>query len=262
MNRFINFGGLPNISPIGLVKRMRVQISLRMLLFIGILGVLCCGMTACGLSSENLSEDNNSSMLETDCKPTDSPVNEAPNILNRYESILKDNASYFSVENGENMTLAQSLELSEVENLQITQFALVDFDHDQIPELILKKALDETDVFGYEVLHEYGEDIYGYSFTYRNFADLKIDGTFVVSSSAYDYGIGKLEFSEDAASIQRIAESETLLNEDGTESVSYAIDGETVPEEDFFQMLEQQDTKKPVVWNNADDASKVLLGDT
>ena len=262
MNRFIDFHGLSNILPIDLAKRMRVQISPRILLLIGILGVSCCCMTACGLSEKNLPEDNSTPTLETNCKPTDSPVNEAPDILNRYESILKGNASYFSVDNGENVTLAQSLESSGVENLQIVQFALVVFDHDQIPERILKKALDEIDVFGYEVLHEYGEEIYGYSFTYRNFADLKMDGTFVVSSSAYDYGIGRLEFSEDAASIQRAAESETLLNEDGTESVSYTIDGESVSEEDFFRMLEQQDAKKSVAWNDSEDISKVLLWDT
>mgnify|MGYP000070851880 CR=1 FL=1 len=249
MNQFLNCCGLTNIPLTGLVRKMSSR-SLRMLLFNALLGVLCCGMTACGLMSESLSEGNNSQIPENNCSSTDSSVDGILNILNKYESILANNESYFSVENGESMTLAQLLELSQEENLQISQFALIDFDYDQIPELILKKTISESDVFGYEVLHQYGEDIYGYSFTYRTFADLKIDGTFVVSSSAYDYGIGKLEFLGDTVSIQRVAECKTLLNEDGTESENYTINGESVPECSFFNILEKQDIKKSIIWSD------------
>lgn len=261
MKRFINFNGLSNLFPICLTQKTLVQTLYRVLLFIVILGVLCCGITACGLKEEHLPEDNNGTTFENNYEPTSSPVNETPDVLTRYESILTNNASYFSVENGKDMTLMQSLELSGMENLQISQFALVDFDHDQIPELILQKSLDETNVYGYEVLHQNGEQIYGFSFTYRSFADLKTDGTFMVSSSAYDYGIAKLEFSEDTASIQRIANSETLLNEDGTESTSYTIAGKSVSEKEYLQIIEQQDAKKSIVWNDAKDISKVLLWD-
>lgn len=261
MNQFFNFCGLTDIPLTGLVRKISSRISLRVLLFVALLGVFCCGITACGLRSGSPSEGNDSQILENDFSSTDSPADETLNIYQKYKSILADNESYFSVENGESMTLAQSLELSEEENLYVSQFALVDFDHDQIPELILEKTIGESNVFGYEVLRQNGEDIYGYSFTYRSFTDLKIDGTFAVSSSAYDYGIGELEFSGDTATVRRIAESETLLNEDGTEDVSYAIDGKTVSEEDFSNMLEQQDAKKPIVWNNVDDAAKVLLRD-
>lgn len=261
MKRMIGFHALSNLSSIGLAQKALLRAPCRAVLFVCILGALCFGMTACGWNGDKLPENHNSPALETDYKPTNSPVNGTPDILARYESILTNNASYHSVDNGKDITLAQSLELSGEENLQLSQFALVDFDHDQIPELILQKSLDETNVYGYEVLHQNGEQIYGFSFTYRSFADLKTDGTFMVSSSAYDYGIAALEFSEDTVSIQRIAESETLLGEDGTESESYTISGEFVSEEAYLQMLEQQDAKEPVIWNHAEDASKVLLGD-
>jgi len=78
-----------------------------------------------------------------------------------------------------------------INDLNIRQFALVDMDGDSIPELVLNDT-SNGDSF---VLVPDGAGVYGKKYSYRAMKNLKKDGTFDWSNSAFDSGTGRLHLS-------------------------------------------------------------------
>jgi len=80
-----------------------------------------------------------------------------------------------------------------INDLNIRQFALVDMDGDNIPELVLHDT-SNGDTF---VLQFNGSNgaVYGKKYSYRAMKNLKKDGTFDWSNSAFDSGTGRLHLS-------------------------------------------------------------------
>jgi len=80
-----------------------------------------------------------------------------------------------------------------INDFNIRQFALVDMDGDNIPEFILNDT-SNGDTFVLEFNGSNGA-VYGKKYSYRAMNNLKKDGTFNWSNSAFDSGAGRLRLS-------------------------------------------------------------------
>ena len=93
-------------------------------------------------------------------------------------------------------------------DLDIVEFALVDMDGNGIPELVLN--LDLKIDGSTCVLRYYENVVYGYEFGFRAMNSLKRNGSFRCSNSAFDSGIGRLQFS--GTNEKTIGVAETVYN--------------------------------------------------
>lgn len=78
------------------------------------------------------------------------------------------------------------------------RFAVLDLDGDGEEEVILWIVVNDALDYGFEILRYQEGTVCGYTLGYREFMQLKSDGTFIYSGGYADWGIAKLRFSEDA----------------------------------------------------------------
>lgn len=76
----------------------------------------------------------------------------------------------------------------------ITRTAAVDLDGDGVKELLLGITVNDSDDYGTLVLHDYGKNVVGHLFSYRQLYDVKEDGSFRRSGSASESGPARLAF--------------------------------------------------------------------
>lgn len=133
--------------------------------------------------------------------------------------------------------------------LSVMKYSVIDLDGDSHSETVLWLAKGTYEYYGFLILHENGDSVYGYELTYRAFYELKEDGTFSFSAGASDHGIGKIEFTNDTYSIKKIAycESDYL-----SQKVSYYIENEAVSQEEFEQYITEHDQKQNTEWHEVE----------
>jgi len=169
--------------------------------------------------------------------------------LNQFKSVLFDGGEYFSTDYKKTMDIEQQLTLPDKDSpMYISKFAVVDLDSDGMPEIILQVSISEQDVNEYDVLHFINGLVYGYSFTYREFQNLKTDGTFFVTDSANDYGFGLMSFTKSTSTVDRIASCETKFDTDDNGVDSYFINNKSVTEEEFLTVVTEQKNKTDAIW--------------
>ena len=181
--------------------------------------------------------------------PTVSPAPTAAQPGAGYASVLLEEAPFFDMDSQGETTLAALLEelSGGWTQVEVSRFAVVDLDGGG-PEVLLWLAAGSDPDYGFEVLREAEGRVLGYSFTYRNFGELKADGSFWVSGGASDYGVGVLRFAEDAWSIQRTASCVSTVGENGEEVLTYFVDGAAAEEETFQAVCQAQEEKEDALW--------------
>lgn len=102
--------------------------------------------------------------------------------------------------------------------------------------------------YGFEILRYQDGAVYGYTLPYREFIDLKTDGTFIFSGGAADSGIGKLEFSKDGFTVDKLYYSISQYNSNNELVVQYFANGTPCSEEDFNNAMSLQEEKANVSW--------------
>lgn len=75
----------------------------------------------------------------------------------------------------------------------ITKVAVVDLDGDGIREVLFWLTVNDSTDYGTLILHDYGKNVVGHLFTYRQLYNLKEDGSFWRSGSDYE-GPSRLAF--------------------------------------------------------------------
>lgn len=130
----------------------------------------------------------------------------------------------------------------------VSKFAAADLSGDGENELVLWIQINGVSDYGFEILRYQEDAVYGYTLPYRAFMEPKTDGTFIFSGGAADSGIGKLRFSEDGYTIDKLCYSESEYDSNNKLKVQYFIDGETCSEEEFTDAMRRQEEKQDVRW--------------
>ncbi|MBE6541134.1 MAG: hypothetical protein E7672_01660 [Ruminococcaceae bacterium] len=129
--------------------------------------------------------------------------------------------------------------------LSINKYSIVDLNDDGVPEMVLWLRLEENEYYGFAVLHYNANAVYIHEFTHRAFNELKTDGTYTSSSSAFNMSILKLDFKGGACISTRIAHRE---GDGSLESITYYIEDRIVTAEEFEKLSEKQNQKEDIIW--------------
>ena len=163
----------------------------------------------------------------------------------KFESILSGESVFLDRDLAEGVTIQQYCEsfgaASEV-NVSITKYTTADLDADGIPELLLWITINDVNDYGVLVLR-YGGGATGYTFAYRQMADIKTDGTFHYSGGASNHGIARLKFGDfgwEYVIIGGVEETDSVT--------SFYWNGEPVDEDVFWVCFEAQSEKEDVEW--------------
>ncbi len=149
---------------------------------------------------------------------------------------------------------AKQLNLTEILDLfspdssfvQISEFAVVDFDGDEEAEVLLHITDVAGDLGGFAVLRRLDGRVQGYPEHYKCISNLKTDGTFsYMPLAGPDDGIGSVRFQDYGCSIELSARSET--SED-FKTVTYWEGGRTVSAEQYEEVLKRQSQKPDAAW--------------
>lgn len=168
-----------------------------------------------------------------------------------YKAVLQGNAEFFSVDTNKNLSinqLNQAVSDDSSVTATATKFAIVDLDSDGTPEVVLWLNVNNDDYYGFEVLRYQDGVVYGYTLWYRSFMDLKENGTFSFSGGAADSGFGKMEFTGNTYSIDKITYSESSYDSENNMSVSYFVDHESATEEEFLSAISRQSEAAAATW--------------
>lgn len=141
----------------------------------------------------------------------------------------------------ENATvLFKDINVTEEETTNIDKYVYVDFDNDEINELV---ALDKS-TYGLYVILRYDQEtekIYGYKVNYRELEDIKVDGTFLGSGGALNAYYSKMRFKDGEYEIYDLAHFDSMENE-------YELNGKRVSKEEVEAYIRVFNNKENVKW--------------
>ena len=162
-----------------------------------------------------------------------------------FESILSGESAFLDRDLAEGVTIQQYCEsfgLASEVNVSITKYTTADMDEDGIPELLLWITINDINDYGVLVLR-YDGGVTGYTFAYRQMADIKTDGTFHYSGGASNHGTARLKFGDfgwEYVMIGGVEETDSVT--------SFTWNGEAVAEDVFWVCFEAQSEKEDVEW--------------
>ncbi len=140
------------------------------------------------------------------------------------------------------MMLGQWLEKG---GLSLVAYSVLDLDGDGDAEMVWQIARGADTEHGCVILQVRDATVYGYFLYHRPFHSLKADGTFRFSSGVADHGIGKLSFSGDAYTVDKLAYCES----DGHGNVAACfIAGKSVSKADYDAYVRAQEQKPDATW--------------
>ncbi len=203
-----------------------------------------------GNEQEQVSADINNEQLNNSSVEGDeqSPLSAEDN----YKAVLLNNGDFISTDmQNKKMNLTNIKEVvTDDESITVaaTKFAVMDLDNDGQNEIVLWIQINGVSDYGFEILRYQEGIVYGYTLQYREFMDLKTDGTFTFSEGAADLGIGKLSFSENGYVIDKLYYSESQYNSNNELEVQYIANGTLYSEDEFNNDMSHQGEKSNVKW--------------
>ena len=182
-----------------------------------------------------------------------------------YQAVLLNNGDFFSTDlQNEKINLTNIKEVvTDDDSITVTanKFAMMDLNNDGENEVILWLQINGVSDFGFEILRYQEGSVYGYTLFYREFMDLKTDGTFSFSGGAADWGIGKLSFSGNEYTINKLYYCESQYDSDNELEVQYFSNGTPYSEEEFNDDISRQEEKGNVNWYDVTtDNVRAVLG--
>ena len=131
--------------------------------------------------------------------------------------------------------------------MKIWNFSVVDLDGDGEEEVILSVIGVAGDMSGKMILHQIGDEVYGYACDSRTLEELKTDGTFGFSdpTGVVEGGIGAItDFSELDYTIDKISYG-TGTHEGWN---TFIVDHQPATEEEYFDAADAQSEKPDAAW--------------
>ena len=224
------------------------------ILFITMLLILV--MAGCKNTGESspAPSDNSSPSTQSDASP-----------MSTYKSVLQNKTQFFSTDAKKNLNISQlNQAVSDDDSVKVKaiKLAIADLENDEIPEVILWLDVNTNEYYGFEVLRYRDGVVYGYTLPYKSFMDLKDDGTFSFSSGTADSGFGKVKFTENGYSIDKITYSESSDNSGNNQITSYFVNNQSASEEDFLSAINKQSDKTAItLYDFTDENIEKLLSE-
>ena len=134
-------------------------------------------------------------------------------------------------------------------SMKIWEFSVVDLDRDGEEEIILFVIGVAGDMSGKMILHQIGDEVYGYACDSRTLEELKTDGTFGFSdpTGVAEGGIGEIiDFSEVGYTMDKISYGSGT--HEGWDT--FIVDHEPATEEEYFNAASMQSGKPDAEWHD------------
>ncbi len=171
---------------------------------------------------------------------------------NNYKSVLLGKSNFICPplsSTGLNISeIRRAVTADDSVTVSAVKFAVLDLDGDGEEEVVLWLQINGISDYGFEILHERDGEIYGDTLPYREFMDLKTDGTFLFSGGAADSGIGKMSFSEIGYRVNSQAYSQSGYDSNNELTVQYFVNDESCSEDEFKEVINGQEQKADVEW--------------
>lgn len=165
--------------------------------------------------------------------PTVSPVAAA------FEDALLSRSKFPCADSGmpEEIYLSD-LVAADTDDTSPAQFAVVDMNGDGVPEVVYQRS----NYIGFVVLRYEAGQIYGYSIPYRGLLELKQDGSYSASSSAFASIVGKMRFLGDTY------ETDVKLSSVEADASHFYLHEEEVDEATFRQHMDEYESREAATW--------------
>lgn len=112
----------------------------------------------------------------------------------------------------------------------ITKVAATDLDGDGVKEVLLWITVNDSTDYGTLVLHDYGKNVVGHLFSYRQLFNVKADGSFWRSDSSSNNGAARLAFDVGGWSYVDVSSADYDAQED--------LRWLTYPREDYSELFQ------------------------
>ena len=165
-----------------------------------------------------------------------------------FASVLLDGGTMMT-ESGAAVTLEERLTPWEsVSYVGYLGFAIVDLEQDGVPEVVFQKQVNGVVYYGYDILRYHEGQVQIFERWYRGFRDIKCDGSFHYSGSAFQSGYGRLSFTEEGAQTDTIGLYEGFPDDNGIVQPQYLLGGRPVVEAAFSSFVQAQNQKEELIW--------------
>ena len=125
----------------------------------------------------------------------------------------------------------------------VSKYSVIDLNGDGASELVLWLNRGTNEYVGFLVLYDENTTVYVHLLYYRQFSNLKEDGTFGFSGGVSNHGIGRIDFEGDKYTIRSLAYCESADNQ----NVSYFVDGKSVTKAAFEAYQSAQNSKPDAI---------------
>ncbi|MBR4000265.1 MAG: exo-alpha-sialidase, partial [Clostridia bacterium] len=160
-----------------------------------------------------------------------------------HQAILEDRSALYDTLSKKEMLISDWLKNNEY---TVSQYTVIDLDHDADLETVLWLTHGSDAYAGFLILHSNAGKTNAHLLYYRQFANLKEDGTFDFSGGVSNGGIGEIRFDGEACSISRIAYCES---EDNTTVFYYSErDSRSLTKAEYESFEKAQNNKADPVW--------------
>ena len=182
--------------------------------------------------------------------------------LSAYQPVLQNEAEFFSTDANKNLNISQLNQAisSEEVTVDVASFAVINIGHGGTPAVILSLNVNGNG-YGVEVLSYQDGVVYGYTFSGRQFGDLRTDGTFVSSGGAADVGICTITFDKNTYLIDKFTYCESKTDSENNVSESYFVNHQSATEDEYNAAFSQWQKIPYVTWYDftAANIDKVIL---
>ena len=130
--------------------------------------------------------------------------------------------------------------------VELGKLAVIDLDKDGVYEMVIYPEGDDKylySVVGYLVLRREGDQVYGYNPSWRTMGDLKADGTFDWSGSAFNWGTGSMQFTENGFEVQDITWCDNNMDDE-----NYFVDGLAAEQDEFERAIRLRQYQPDPIW--------------
>lgn len=158
-------------------------------------------------------------------------------------SIMENRLPFYVAYSGEKILLFDWLKNNE---MSVSRYAVINLDRDVLSETVLWLTRGTNEYIGFLILHSDTEKTYAHLLYYREFSNLKSDGSFSFSGGVSNCGFGRICFSGSTYKINRIA----YCISDDNRTISYYSDetGKAINKSEFDNLEKIQNNKSEVVW--------------